>query len=306
MMMGLQGTVFGAQSLPGFTAINQHIIGTASGNPNHTDLYDAVYGTLPKGAADWLMYGASSNMLLDPNLKINLYTRGDINPRSLTVVPVNPLDVPIVKASTKFFGNLKDTVQKLIQGGNVWPTLLQGLEHNGVSRPLEGLAQTLEGFTNPNYQSYSTSGKGNVIASNDLLSLANLSRIAGAKPLDEAIATDAAYRLNAYAAYDRDKIEKLGAAIKTTVQAGNNPTDEQVGNFAQEYAALGGKQGTFNKFMARTIMQANTSQANLLARHLANPLSTSMQEIMGGAEMKDFTNDAEQELPQPTDAAPGE
>jgi hypothetical protein len=304
MMMGLQGAVFGAQSLPGFNAINQHIIGTASGNIKHTDMYDAVYGTLPKNAADWLMFGASSNMLLDPDLKINLYTRGDINPRSLTVVPVNPMDVPIVKASTKFFGNLADTAGKIIQGGNVWPALLNGLEHNGVSRPLAGLAQTLEGFTNPNYQSFSTSSKGNIMSSNDLLSLTNLARIAGAKPLDEAVAVDAAYRMNAYAAYDNARIQSLGSTIKTTVQGGNQPTSDQLNNFAYEYAKVGGKQGTFNKFMARTMMQANTSQANIIARHLSNPFGQSMQQLMGGMELKDFGNDG---LPMAgTDAGGGD
>ena len=62
-------------------------------------------------------------------------------------------------------------------GGDVAATLLQGLEHNGLSRPLAGLAQSLQGLDNPLGASYSTSKKGNVIASNDLLSLANLGRM---------------------------------------------------------------------------------------------------------------------------------
>ena len=38
-----------------------HIIGNASGNPSHRDLYDTVYGAVGKEAGDWLMYGMGSN-----------------------------------------------------------------------------------------------------------------------------------------------------------------------------------------------------------------------------------------------------
>jgi len=295
MMMGLQGTIFGMRGLPAFDAINTHIIGNASGNTQHRDLYDAVYGAAGKEAGDWLMYGVGSNALglISPSLKMNLYSRGDINPRNVTLLPVNPANIPVVQAAGKFFGSLQETATKLGQGGAVWTTLMQGIEHAGISRPLAGLAQTLEAFGNPQMRSFSTSNKGNVAASNDLLSLANMTRIAGAKPLDEALATDRAFTMEAYAAKDAKERSLLGETIKTTMIAGQQPDTEQVQKFAYLYARAGGKQAQFNQFMVQQYKAANQSQANKLAADLKSPFAQSMQQMMGTNRLKDFTNTPE-------------
>jgi len=292
-LLGLQGTIFGMNGLPAFNAINTHIIGTASGNDQHKDLYTTVYGAAGKEAGDWLMYGLASNMLLHPDLKTNLYTRGDINPRHLTIVPTDPASVPIIQASYKFFNNIFDTMSKIKNGGTFTTALLQGLEHNSISRPLAGLAQTLQGFSNPYHASYSTSKRGNVIASNDMLSLVNLARMVGGKPLGEAVAIDAAYRFKAYALSDSGKRASLGESIKSTVIAGQSPTQEQIENFTEQYVKLGGKQVEFNQWMFQLYKAANTSQANILRAKLNSPFSKNMQIIMGGYELKDFSNSYE-------------
>jgi len=287
-LLGLQGTIYGMNGLPAFNAINTHVIGTASGNEEHKDMYDAVYGAAGKEAGDWMMYGVASNLLYHPDLKINLYVRGDINPRHVTIVPTNPADVPIYGASVKFFSNLFNTADQLIKGGDVSSTLLQGLEHNGISRPLAGIAQTLQGLDNPNHSSYSTSNRGNVIASNDLLSLANMGRMLGGKPLGEAVAVDAAFRLRAYTAKDNERRKELGASIKTTMIAGRVPSQEQIDGFAEDYVKLGGKQTEFNKWMLNQYKNANTSQINQLLDVNSSKFSQSMQTLMGGYELRDF------------------
>jgi hypothetical protein len=141
---------------------------------------------------------------------------------------------------------------------------------------------------NPYHSSYSTSNRGNVVASNDLVSLANLTRLVGGKPLGEAIAVDAAFRMRAYAASDTDKKETLGASIKSTLIAGNSPTAEQMDAFTEEYVKLGGKQTEFNKWVVQLYKAANTSQVNDIMRHLDTPYSKTMQKLMGGYEMRDF------------------
>ena len=294
VLLALQGTIHGMNGLPAFNAINTHLVGTASGNTEHRDAYTAVYGAVGKEAGDWLMYGAASNMLglLHPDLKINLYTRGDINPRHVTIVPTSPADVPIVQASAKVFRNIFDTVSKLAAGGDISTTILQGLEHNSISRPLAGLAQVLEGLDNPLAMSYSTSRRGNVIGANDLLSLVNLGRMAGGKPLDEAVALDAMYRFKAYALSDSKKRTQLGRAIKTTLIAGGDPTQEQIEDFAESYAKLGGRQQEFNKWFSQLYKTTNLSQTNKLQQNLNSPYSKSMQIIMGGRELRDFTTPA--------------
>lgn len=289
-LLGLQGTIFGMNGLPAFNAINTNLVGTASGNDKHKDAYTTVYGAAGKQAGDWLMYGLASNMLLHPDFKTNLYVRGDINPRHVTIVPTDPASIPIIQATGKFFGNIMDTASKIANGGDFVTSILQGLEHNSISRPLAGLAQTLEGLANPEYASYSTSRRGNVIASNDILSLTNIARMVGGKPLGEAVAIDAAYRFKAYALSDARKKSKLGSAIKSTIIAGQSPSQEQIESFTESYVKLGGKQIEFNQWMLQLYKTANTSQANALRDNLNSPFSKSMQLIMGGFELKDFEN----------------
>lgn len=288
-MMGMQGTVYGLNGLPGFQAINTHLIGNAEGNTAHKDVFTTVYGAAGKEAGDWLMYGLASNILIHPDAKVNLYSRGEINPRQVTVIPVNPADIPAIGAVTKFFTSVKDTAGRLSAGGDVYSTILRGVEHAGISRPLAGLAQTAQALGTDNLQVYSTTQKGSIIGSNDLFSLTTLARIAGGRPLDEAIANDAVYRLRAYSAAKTQEINELGFAVKTKIQT-NSLTQDDLNGFMKEYVKRGGKQDQFSKFMARQLRDANTATANQLVNDLKNPVSQQMQVIMGGYELQDLAN----------------
>ena len=276
MMLGLQGTFFGIQGLPAFQAINQHVIGTASGNKDHKDLYDATYGIAGKQLGDLLTYGLPSNLL-----QTNLYSRGDINPRQVTILPTALNEVPVVGAFSKFFGSMKETLNKISGGANAWQSFLQGVEHNGISRPLSGLAQTLQATTGAGVP-FSTTSKGSILFSNDLMSLATLSRIAGGRPLDEAIVNDGVYRINSYQQYDRQKMLVLAEAVKASSIQGQEMSNEQWTKFSEEYAKRGGKQVNFNKFMMQEIKAANTSQAEKIVSQLQNPFAQKMQLLMGG------------------------
>jgi len=292
LAMGLQGTIYGMNGLPAFHAVNQYLVGQAEGNKHNKDLYSALYGSVNKEAAEWVMYGAGSSALglFHPDLKVNLYSRGDINPRNLTILPTSFADIPIVSASTKFFGNLKEVFNKLNDGGASWTTLLQGLEHNGINRPLSGLAATLEGFTNSAHRAFTTKNSGELSASNDMLSLVTLGRIAGGKPLDEALALDLAYRSTAYQSRDTRIRKELSETVKSTMVGNHMPGKDQMDNFLDGYVKAGGDQKNFNKFIMKAYKSANTAQANALADKLKSPYSQGMQELLGGARMKDFTN----------------
>lgn len=282
-LMGLQGTVYGMNGLPAFQAVNQHIIGTASGNKNHTDAYSSVNNIVGKNAGDWITYGVSSNFLLDPDLKINLYSRGDINPRNATVVPSNMADIPIVASWAKLTGSIKNALGSVANGGDVWNSLLSGLEQNGINRPLAGLARVARGIDGG--VSYSTNSKGNVVSANDLYSLANLARISGAKPFDEAVTQDAVYRIQAYQSVDRAKMIKLGTAVKSVVADGGVPSQEQLNEFMTQYAAKGGKQEEFSKWYVGQLRAATTPQANKIVSNAQSPYASYMQSIMGGRVM---------------------
>jgi hypothetical protein len=279
-LLGLQGTVYGMNGLPGFQAINQHIIGTASGNTNHTDAYTSINNIVGKNAGDWITYGVASNMLMDPDLKVNLYSRGDINPRQVTIVPTNMADIPIVASWAKLATSTKNALSSVANGGDIWNSLLSGIEQNGINRPLAGLARVMRGADDG--VSYSTTGKGNIISANDFNSLANLARISGAKPFDEAVTQDAVYRIQAYQAVDRAKKEKLGLAVKSVVAEGGVPSREQLEDFMAGYVKLGGKQEEFNKWYVGQLRAATTPQANKIIENSKSPYATYMQTIMGG------------------------
>jgi len=288
-LLGFQGTIYGMNGLPGFNAINTHIVGNAAGNPMHTDIISQSYETAGKAAGDWLVYGSASQMFLHPDLKVNLYSRGEINPRQVTVIPTNPADVPIIGAFTKMMTSIKTTADRLDAGGAVYQTMLQGVEHAGISRPLAGLAQVAQAFGNEQLQSYSTTSKGSIIGANDLFSLTTFARMSGGRPLDEAIANDAVYRIRSYSAARTQEINEVGAALKSKIQAGTLDP-ESVSAFSNEYVAKGGKQEMFSKYMMRQMKSANTSTANQLATDLKNPVNQSMQRIMGGYAMQDLAN----------------
>ncbi len=278
MLAGLQSTLYGYQSLPGFQAINVHIIGQLGGNDAHKDLYDITYGAVGRTAGDFILYGIPSTLL-----DTNIYSRGDVNPRHLTILPTSLQETPIVAGWGKFFGSIYETSKRIAGGGDVWETFLQGVEHNGINRPLAGLAQTVQAF-GPEGMAYSTSNKGTILYQNDLMSLATLTRLAGGRPMDEAIVNDAMFRVRTYEARRREKLLSLGEKVKGTLIQGNQPTDEQINQFAEEYAKLGGKQKQFNKWMMEMYKNANTAQAEKLAESLNNPYSYKIQLLMGGGE----------------------
>jgi hypothetical protein len=279
-MLGLQGTLYGANGLPGFSYLNTHIIGTASGNPEHRDIYSSTYGIFGQDVGDFLLYGAASNLL-----GANLYTRGDINPRQLTLIPVNPADIPIVTSITRVTQNLIETIKKAGGGGDITQVLLQGLEHNGLSRPLAGIAQTAQAFVGEGDKAFSTSKQGNMLYANDLFNIASAWRVLGSRPLDESIVNDAVYRISAYQASDRARRRTLAETVKSTAIDGGMPDLSQIEQFAAKYAETGGQQKNFNKWMLSQMQASTDLRANEIATDLKSPYSKNMQLIMGGRDL---------------------
>lgn len=299
MLFGIQGSLYGMQGLPGFSYLNTHIVGNAAGNPEHKDLYTATYGTFGKDTGDWLMYGMGSNALglLNSSLKFNLYTRGDINPRQWTILPnpTSPTELPIISITSKFFGGLYQSLTNVKNGGDLWSSFTQGIEHASINRPLAGLAQVIQGYT--------TTGKGSLLVANDMWSAASAVRIAGGKPFDESIALDALYRMNAYNAADKQRLQNLGAAVKSTLIGGRDPDPEQAQQFLQSYVSAGGRLENFNGFMVRQMKSANISQVNILRDQLQKPIARNLQQIMGGEPLQDFVNSPPQAEAQSASAS---
>ncbi len=290
---GLQTGVYGMNGLPFFDAINQHLIGNAAGNTGHVDAYSAL-PMANKELGDWLLYGTASAFPLFGDKMPALYSRGDINPRHISIVPINPLDVPAIDASIKLVNSVKQFGSSVAKGADLGNSMLVALEHHGWNRPLAGFAQLLAG--------QSTTSKGSLIsAANDLETTSMLARIPerlvefggaarlmGAKPMDEAVALSTLYRSRAYEAVDRARIESLGQAVKTKLQSNQAPDAEELEDFMASYVKAGGRQETFSGAMQRWMKDANYSVVNQMADKLTTPSAKRMQIALGGEPIADY------------------
>lgn len=277
MLAGMQSSIYGLNGLPGFQALNEYVVGQAAGNSGHEDIYSSVFRAAGD-AAPWILYGAPSNIL-----NTNLYTRGDLTPQHPTILPSSPLDFPVVAKTGQFFGNIKNTVGNIAGGAGIWESLVTGLEHNSINRPLAGLAQVMRGMSGGKV--YGTDRAGNLLSSNDLFSLTSLSRLSGGKPLDESIARDNMWRTSVYRAADSNKRKKLGEIAARSYASGGAPN---YGEMLEEYVKYGGKQAGFQTFMMNNLIRGTTSQAELARRQLNDPLNQRLQVIMGGMSSEDF------------------
>lgn len=281
ILFGLQGSIYGLQGTPAFHAINQHLVGNAGGNPTHEDFYTGLQHLVGVEVGDWLMYGLASAVTGSA-----LYTRGDLNPRQVTVVPTDISSVPAVAFASKFLGNLYETAKRIDAGGDTWKTILQGFEHNGINRPLTGLAQVLQG--------YSTTAQGNLITSGiELNTLADWGRLAGSRPLTEAVALDAYYRTAAYQAADKQKRDTLTAAMRTKFIRNEAPSTQDIQDFASEYVKIGGTLRGFNRSLAGVARTTNVGVVNRTFKNMNDPLIKNLYNLMGGQPLEDYVNSPE-------------
>lgn len=288
MAMGAQGTLFGMQGLPGFHVINDNIIGNAEGNTAHHDLYSLVPSYFGGEVGKFLLYGGVSNLLRD--MGGGIYSRGDISPRQLTVIPVLPQDLPAVAVASRAIGNIANTLGQVANGADLWETFTRGIEHNAMNRPVAGFAQVLQG--------YSTTSKGSLISANrpvdgnllDLFTWSNVGRMLGARPLDEAIALDDKFRLNLYLAADKERLTSLGAAVKSKLVGGGEVTDAEMEEFALKYSASGGRAEHFGRAMINWTRDANQSVVNEVYGKMQTPVVQRAIRVMGGEKLPDYLN----------------
>jgi len=274
-MMGMQTSIYGMNGLPGFDAINTHIIGNGKLNSGHADMYTKASQIFGKETGEWLMFGSASALPFFSDKSPALYTRGDLNPRTLTIVPTSPQETPAFAAGIAVYKTIARLGDGIAGDGSVKASLLQALEHNGLNRPLSGLGVVLQGG--------STSSKGNLIsAHNDLLSLATISRLAGAKPMDESIMRNEQFRQLAYKAADRAKLEKMAYHFKTQIINGEDINADTQAEMLARYAASGGRIENYGAALKGWMKDATVTQVSQIMDNHRNPYAQRMIEIMGG------------------------
>lgn len=291
----LQSSIYGLQGLPYFEAVNTTLIAGMDSNPERKD----AYSELTKANDDigkWLLYGTASAFPLMDGKGPALYTRGDLNPRTLIGLPTSLSDIPAISGASQLVSTIYGMTKNIAKGADVENSVMLALEHQGLSRPLAGFAQLYTGRT--------TTSKGSLVsAANDLNVTAEMSglfpgvspvdaaiRLAGAKPLDTSIAINQMYRNAQYKLEDQARIERLGIAVKTRLYNNQVPTDEEMHQFMESYVSSGGTQQQFSKAMQRWMRDANSSVVNQTTQKLGDRYSQRIQVLLGGEELPDYRN----------------
>lgn len=257
-----QSGIFGLQSNPAFQALNSHLAARSSENEGlyqkYTDLGDL---------GDFLLYGAPSH-----TLGMSLYTRGDITPRNPTILPTGISEVPIINATIRTYGALAGLWGKTISDfdasgmsafGNVDNNLMSAIALSGLNRPLAGLTQVYNG-----YSQVTAGGIGGQVIDPDIVDASAWTRVVGSRPLSEQKLLDAYYRKLDVEAADRKKAEVIGATIRARVASGNEPTSDELRDFAAQYIAVGGNPAGVKQFLTNQMLLANTGLADRMYKKM--------------------------------------
>ena len=279
-MVGLQAGIFGAQSIPGFQLLNEHI-GERSLEDN--DFYKVSGELIGNELSNFLMYGTASSATM-PLIGdgIDLYSRGDLTPRTPILIPTSPSEVPAISITANFLNSIINTVSKIGDGAPLLPSMLDVLGHSGFNRPLQGIAQLVTGER--------TTGSGNLLATYQGWDTWNaITKVMGTKTLSEAVAVSSFYRTSAYQAYRSEELQDLGEAYKQSIRAGADGQEEYF-DFMGRYTARGGNPDAFNSWSVRQHSNATESQINKLRERNNSPEGRYLQGVMGSA-IEDYTTD---------------
>lgn len=283
LMLGLQGTIYGAASLPAFKVLNQQLLGEF--NRDNADAYSISAKYLPETAGNFMMYGAASTLL-----GAALWSRGDVTPRTPTIVPITPQDTVAVSMAMKAGGALMDVLGATMgqfkeANPNFGVSIGEAIAHSGINRPLSGLAELALGART------SMEGKLDVnLRQQDVLSWATAVRLLGAKPLDEAIAMDAYNRQLGYRAAMRERTAAIGEALRSHALGTGDIPNDVIDKFAEAYTRAGGDIANFRSTYMRAIKDATVPRAVILAEQMRkSPAAKNYQWAMG----------ADGELPSP-------
>ncbi len=252
IMLGMQSSIFGVQSLPGFSTLNSTIGNVSRDNK---DFYSTTNADHPDSWSTYAMYGMASHMFGFP---VDFATRGSLASRNMLVIPTQFQDLPIVGTIGKAVGNVIDTAQMLSNGDvTIGRALLHGMAHNALNRPLQGIAQIAMGDVDTaNGQVQWTDANRIDHRWNEDLSWGSMfARAIGTRPLNETIVNNAYFRNAEYKANTDKELAEIGGKIQMNSVSGNLQPSS-FGKFAAEYEAAGGEIQSFNAYWGRQLKKA--------------------------------------------------
>ncbi len=264
VLLGLQSSIFGIQSLPGFQTLNNYIGNT---NREHQDLFSITNADHPDAWSVYAMYGMASHMFGTP---IDFATRGSLASRNSLVIPTTFQDLPVVSSIGSAIGNVINSVTMAANGDvGAGTAFLHGLAHNSMNRPLAGIAAMVAG------ESSSRTGQTQIANINNVNNAWNedkawgamFARAIGTKSLNETIVQNAFFRNASYKANTAKDISRIGGMIELNA-AGDMATPIDKNRFAAEYESAGGEIQSFNSFWMKHMHMANDGVISKFSRDM--------------------------------------
>jgi hypothetical protein len=277
-MASMQAGLFGAKSLPGFDAINTHLI--AENNKDKQDIYSGLFDSTNRTMAEGMLYGVGSSIL-----GFNLSTRGAVDFRT----PSNITEIPSVAIWKGMIGQVFDFTKQASNGADVSASFSHAVQHNVFNRPIQQLGSVLAGY------STTMNGKEAVNIHDNKFQhpedwmphwATQTMRMLGGKPLDEAVYLDTVFRFNNYRLSDREKTLDLGKALMSHVREGNEITPEMEKKFKQEFVNGGGTLTGFNNWYKNQVANSTTDAGDRLRKMVKNSEQAKQLSVMLGGKVE--------------------
>lgn len=275
-MAAVNGGLFGSRSLPFVDMFSDSVLAQKDNEGRTLD--STLVEALGPNAAEILQYGPLSSLL-----NINLYTRGNATPRSPVLVPTNPADLAIVSYASRTLGALKDGLDKAWSGAPPIYSAGEAIAHAQINRPLTGLLETALGVRTsaaglPDARTGPLMWQPHSLA--DYANWETAVRLAGGKPLAEAVQLDALHRFTAFKAGRQEKINQL-AQVARAQRLADGEVDYE--SLREKYLRYGGTDQAFKRWVATEIHKADSTRVeDFAAKNRNSPWLQSYNEIVVG------------------------
>lgn len=251
VQFAMQASIFGATTVPGYRAFSSM---WESAYDGRTTPVDALQKNYNKDIADALLYGTISNIpKIFADDGVAFYSRGDTTPR---VAVLDPKQIPIA-SMVRSVWNSVGAVADQVRSGGEGVSGQQTLEAIGVhmtNRPMKGLLELASG--------YALDQRGNVVTDDVYSGISIAARIVGLRPLAEAKAREAEWRLRMTDTSQYAKRARTRNALKSAFRGGNVDT-QLVIDALMDYIGQGGAPEHFAQFLKQAYVQAVTPGAKV-------------------------------------------
>lgn len=277
-MLGFQASTFGIQSLPGFQYLSDYMGKKTQGED---DFYSVIADSLPDPVANNLVYGLASGLTvpLTDGKGLDFYARGNLTPRTPILIPSKLEEVPVISMSMKMYDSLATGISNMANGAPAKETIMQMIAHNGVNRPMAGLAQLALG-------SKTTVQGTKMWDYHDMHWATAVAKSIGTRTMDEAVVSGAFYRSMAYRQARMDQLNSLGQAARTKMMDGTI-TGDDMNELMTDYVAKGGDQRNFKRWMQNNFANANEVSVYEMRKSLTTPEGRYLQKMMGASEFEE-------------------